>query len=116
MKAIGSETYKDPLVVSNLVLVTACGRCENTGMKFSQDRSTVGRDWGGPPVLIEPVEGALTLPTQPSLRWICQALGPAGMPKQEVAVSNADGKQILELSPKYKTMWYLLKRWLKDNE
>jgi len=106
---------KDTLDVSAAVLVTACGRCENTGMEFSQDRRTVGRAWGGPPVLIEPVEGKLTLPAHRLFRWTCQALGPDAMPKQDVPVSNADGKQILELSPKYKTMWYLLKRRLKDN-
>lgn len=106
---------KDALEVSRTVLVTACGRCENTGMKFSEDRRTVGRNWGGPPVRIEPVEGTLTLPTHRLFRWTCQALGPDGMPKQEVRVSNADGKEILELSPKYKTMWYLLKRQSKTD-
>jgi len=28
------------------VLITACGRCENTGMQFSADRRTVGRKLG----------------------------------------------------------------------
>jgi len=35
---------------SSRILITACGRCENTGMEFSQDRRTVGTNWGGPPV------------------------------------------------------------------
>jgi len=114
---------------SKKILVTACGRCENTGMKFSEDRRTVGRDWGGPPVRIETVEGAVTVPTGPvrnSLvggaargeagisngagQWKCQALGPDGTPQSDVLVSNRDGQTIIELSPKYKTMWYLLTR------
>ncbi|MBL7153881.1 MAG: carbohydrate binding domain-containing protein [Phycisphaerae bacterium] len=92
---------------SKKILITACGRCENTGMKFSEDRRTVGRDWGAAPVLIETVEGTVTLP---SGRWKCQALGPDGTPKTEVPVITRDGESIIELSPKYKTMWYLLTR------
>jgi len=92
---------------SKKILVTACGRCENVGMKFSEDRRTVGRNWGGPPVQIEAVEGSLVLPKG---RWICQALGPDGLPTVEVPVSYRDGQGILQLSPQYKTMWYLLTR------
>ena len=92
---------------SRKILITACGRCENTGMKFSQDRRTVGRKWGAAPVLIEPVEGTIALRQMP---WRCQALGPNGMPKSEVPILSRDGESIIELSPKYKTMWYLLTR------
>ncbi|MFH1719352.1 MAG: hypothetical protein ABIF19_18520, partial [Planctomycetota bacterium] len=92
---------------SRKILVTACGRCENAGMKFSEDRQTVGRNWGGPPVQIETVKGTVVLPEG---QWKCDALGPDGMPKEGVSVSYRDGKSILELSPRYKTMWYLLRR------
>jgi len=116
---------------SKKILVTACGRCENTGMKFSDDRRTVGRDWGGPPVQIEAVEGTISIkvPTGPvrnSLvgaaarggagisngagQWKCQALGPDGTPSQQVAVRIEGEQNTVELSPKYKTMWYLLTR------
>ncbi|MCX5636566.1 MAG: hypothetical protein NTX52_02585, partial [Planctomycetota bacterium] len=92
---------------SKKILVAACGRCENVGMKFSEDRRTVGRNWGGPPVQIEAVEGSLVLPGG---RWICQPLGPDGRPTLEVPVSYKDGQGVLHLSPQYKTMWYLLTR------
>jgi len=96
-----------PMERSRKILVTACGRCENVGMKFSEDRRTVGRNWGGPPVQIEAVEGSLVLPEG---RWICQALGPDGRPTLEVPVSYKDGQGVLNLSPQYKTMWYFLTR------
>ncbi|UCG59191.1 MAG: carbohydrate binding domain-containing protein [Phycisphaerales bacterium] len=92
-----------PLRSSQKVLVTACGRCENTGMKFSADRRTVGRDWGGPPVQIEAVTGTVALPQG---QWKCEALGPDGIPRFRVAMS----KGVLKLSPEYETMWYLLTR------
>lgn len=86
-------------------LITACGRCENTGMVFSQDRQTVGRNWGGPPVMIETVAGTVALPEAEG-QWRCEALGPDGMPKREVPISQG----VLRLSPEYGTMWYLLTR------
>ena len=91
------------LEASTRILVTACGRCENTGMQFSQDRRTVGRNWGQAPVQIEMVEGQVALPEG---RWTCQALAPDGTPKQRVPM---DGN-VLKLAPEYGTMWYLLQR------
>lgn len=96
---------------SGQVLVTACGRCENAGMKFSEDRRTVGRNWGGPPVRIEAVTATMKLQFG---KWTCRALGPDGMPRQEVPVSYDSGGGVYQISPKYKTMWYLLSRVDKD--
>jgi len=94
---------KEPVIVSDKLLLVACGRCENTGMEFSRDRQTVGRNWGGPPVQIEAVTGTVALPQG---QWKCEALGPDAMPKQEVPVVDGAAK----LSPKYRTMWYLFTR------
>lgn len=96
-----------PLERYNTILVTACGRCENTGMQFSADRRTVGRNWGQAPVQIETVDGRLVLPKG---RWICHALAPDGTAKQRVPISTVGNSRVLRLSPEYKTMWYLLER------
>jgi len=98
---------------STNILVTACGRCQNTGMKFSADRRTVGRDWGGPPVLIEPLEGAIVLPKG---NWTCRALEPDGMPARQVPVTYENGEPVLKLSSQYETMWYLLARHDTDRK
>ncbi len=89
------------------MLVTACGRCENTGMEFSRDRRTVGRNWGHAPVQIEAVEGQMALPEG---HWTCHALAPDGAPHQEVPISYDSSRGVLKLSPAYGTMWYLLER------
>jgi hypothetical protein len=94
-----------PLDRGNNVLITACGRCENTGMQFSPDRRTVGRNWGHAPVQIEAVRGSLIVPDG---KWICHALAPDGSPKQQVPISYENGRGTLTLSPEYGTMWYLL--------
>ena len=92
---------------SRKILITACGRCENAGMIFSDDRRTVGRNWGESPVQIEAAEAVLNLPDG---NWKCQALDPDGMPSGNVPASDRYGKGLLRLSPQYETMWYLLTR------
>lgn len=95
-----------PLAESKSILITACSRAENTGMQFSPDRRTVGRNWGGPPVLIEPVTGCAVLPPG---TWKCQALGPDGLPTVDVPVAkDAKGRPVVNFTPEYKTMWYLV--------
>ncbi|HPY51538.1 MAG TPA: hypothetical protein PLO68_16845, partial [Sedimentisphaerales bacterium] len=97
-----------PLGDAERVLITACGRCENTGMRFAEDRRTIGRNWGQAPVRIEAVRGSLVLPEG---QWTCHALAPDGSSKQQVPISpGEDDRGVLELSPSYATMWYLLER------
>jgi hypothetical protein len=93
-----------PLAESRKLLVTACGRCENSGMAFNAERSSVGRDWGEAPVLIEPVAGRVALPPG---AWACEALAADGTPHATVPLED-DGS--LELAPRHATMWYLLTR------
>ena len=95
------------LAASRKILLTACGRSENTGMKFSKDRRTVGLNWGSGPVRIEAVTATVQIPPG---QWRCQALGPDGRAAGDVPVKRNVGGQHIELSPKHKTMWYLLTR------
>jgi hypothetical protein len=92
-----------PLSESNKLLLTACGRCENSSMQFSTDRRTVGTHWGQGPVCIEPVGGHIRLP---SSSLSCRVLSPAG--EEEQTIETRDGG--LDLLPSYRTMWYLLQR------
>ncbi|MHC4890972.1 MAG: carbohydrate binding domain-containing protein, partial [Planctomycetota bacterium] len=96
---------------SEKIIITACGRCENVGMKFSKDRRTVGRQWGRGPAQIEMVKGAVEIPRGD---WRCQALGPDGLAKTDMPVRSEDGRNYIDLSQKYKTMWYLLTRISKQ--
>jgi len=74
-------------------------------MKFSEDRRTVGRQWGHGPAQIEVVKGKVEIPRG---NWQCQALGPDGLAKADVPVRSEDGRNYINLSPQYGTMWYLL--------
>jgi len=88
---------------SRRLLLTACGRCENTGMRFSEDRRTVGRNWGSAPVGIEPVEGRITLPAG---KWLCRPLNADGTVQKEIHCADSS----IDLKAEYATMWYLLER------
>jgi len=98
------------------VLVTACGRCENTGMKFNKDRRTVGRNWGRAPARIEAVTATIPLWMLPEGNWQCRALRPDGTAGEKVPLlEEKDGVALsatlkLRISPKHGTMWYLLTR------
>ena len=95
---------------SDTILITACGRCENTGMGFSKDRRTVGRNWGREPVLIEAVSVMVGVPELGTRTFACRALDPSGRDAGKVAtVGGALGPMVM-LSPEHKTMWYLLTR------
>ncbi|MCP4609267.1 MAG: cellulase family glycosylhydrolase [Planctomycetes bacterium] len=92
---------------SSKILITACGRCENVGMEFSKDRRTVGRQWGQGPAQIETVKGTVEMARG---NWTAQALGPDGTTKADVPIRSEGNRNFIEMSPKYKTMWYLLEK------
>jgi hypothetical protein len=94
-----------PWPQSSKILITACGRCENVGMEFSEDRRTVGRRWGREPAQIETVEGTVEIARG---NWTAHALGPDGLAKADVPVRSEGERNFIEMSPKYRTMWYLL--------
>ena len=73
-----------PIAQSRRMLVTVVGRCENTGMGFTPDRRSVGRNWGKAPVLIQPLGGSPSamcgkLGIDPQTH-VCTPLGPDGRP------------------------------------
>ena len=92
---------------SRKILITACGRCENTGMVFAEDRRTVGRNWGKAPVQIEPVEGLIQLPSfSGNTPMTCKVLSPNGTIKEQFTIKNG----LIPLKAEYGTMWYLIER------
>ena len=89
---------------SGNILITACGRCENTGKQFSDDRRTVGTKWGQAPVLIETVEGTVAFPETYGTGYTCKILNPDGTVKTEIQVTD----NTVPLKAEYGTMWYLI--------
>lgn len=94
-----------PFSTSRIVLLAGCGQCENVGMGFSPDRTTVGNSWGTGPVHVQPLEGVLSLPER---NWTCRALSADGIPAQSVPVTLSGNRTQVSLSASHGTMWYLL--------
>jgi hypothetical protein len=76
-------------------LVTACGNVENTGMVWKDaTKTSVGRNWGQAPSLVEGVKAKLTFPGNVEV-W---ALDEQGQRRERLPGS--------EIGPQYRTIWY----------
>ncbi|MBM3333280.1 carbohydrate binding domain-containing protein [Candidatus Sumerlaeota bacterium] len=99
-----------PLETSAKILVVAVARCENTGMEWTAERNSVGDRWGGPPILIEPVEGRLTLKRSagaPALSF--SPLDGSGLPQRQPQVISAEKSAItIQFRSVPATVWYAL--------
>ncbi len=75
-----SSMDQQPIAASSKLLLVAGGRVENTGQTWNTAGTDV-TEWGGPPSLIEPVRGTLTLRGLTAARAVAvQAIDGAGQP------------------------------------
>ena len=80
-------------------LITATGYAENTGMGWKNAaKTTVGRDWGKSPSLVEGIPATVTL----AGAFNAWSLDERGQRRAEVPVRN--GK--FEIGPHHQTLWY----------
>jgi len=103
-----SSLDAQPLARSNRMLLTAGSRVANTGMKWNDARTRL-QDWGGPPTLIEPVAGTVTLRNLAKARGVSAvALDGAGRPTGESiqAKRTAEGWAFPIGAPV--TTWYVI--------
>ena len=102
--AIEREEYPY-LPAAKRILITATGDIANTDMGWKNaEKTTVGRDWGRAPVLVEGPAATIELPGGGKFKaW---ALDERGQRREELPV--ADGK--LTIGPQFKTLWYEVER------
>ena len=88
-------------------LVTATGFVENTDMQWkNSEHSSVGRNWGRAPSLVEGIPGRITVPlsAKSAKAW---ALDERGQHANQIHVqSGEDGHAVLVVGPQHKTLWY----------
>lgn len=96
---------RDAQGATKRILITATGDIENTGMGWKNAAKTsVGRDWGKAPVLVEGPAAKIELPGGGKFKaW---ALDERGQRRAEIPV--ADGT--LEIGPQHRTLWYEVER------
>ncbi len=87
------------------VLITATGYAANTGMRWKDaERTSVGRNWGDAPSLVEGIPATITLPMSATAKaW---ALDERGQRRAEVPVKASGGKVTIEIGPASRTLWY----------
>lgn len=91
------------------VLLAATGHAENTGMEWKDaERSTVGKDWGHAPSLVEAIPATIHLP-QPNgsrLRPVVHVLNDAGQRVQTLPVRRDGNGFVFDIGPDCATLWY----------
>jgi hypothetical protein len=93
----------DGLAAARRILITATAAAENTGMKWTDaEKSSVGKNWGTAPSVVEGVEGAVKLPA--GKRWKAWALDERGARREAIAMQEG----ALRIGPEHKTLWYEL--------
>ncbi len=88
------------------ILLVATGEVTNTAMGWKDAaKTTVGRDWGRAPTLVEPVAAAITLPAAADDVTV-RALDERGQPGEAVKVEDAGGAARFHIGRPHKTLWY----------
>lgn len=99
--AVGALDGK-PLSGSSRVLIVVVGRIENSNMQWNGDRTSVGRQWGGAPIVCEGIEATIRLP----VRLDVHALDETGKPKQKLDTAPVDGGTEFRIVPDRRTLWF----------
>lgn len=86
------------------ILVTTLGQEENTGQQWNAEKTSVGRNFGHAPVLVEGLGARLSLPIA-ARRVSAWALDAQGARTRPLPVQGSD-KALIELSETYRTLWY----------
>jgi hypothetical protein len=98
---IDGEDFSSP----GRILVTALGQEENTGQRWLDAKKTsVGRNFGAAPVLVEGVGARLSLPVEAN-RVSAWTLDERGRRRDPLPVGGAD-RATVELGERYRTLWY----------
>jgi hypothetical protein len=86
-------------------LLTALGQVENTGQMWQDaGKTTLGRNWGGAPTVIEGIAGRVTLPV--AAGWVrAWALDEHGNRRDEIKVTGGP-RATLDIGESHRTLWY----------
>jgi hypothetical protein len=99
----------DPIALPCRWLITATGYAENTKMGWKNaEKSSVGKDWGQAPSLVEGVPARITWPL-PAGRVEAWTLDERGQRKTQLPVqADANGNAVVAIGPQSRTLWYVV--------
>ncbi len=91
---------------SKRILITITGNAENTGMVWNEERTTLEDRRGTAPVTVESIHATITLPGSAKVH----ALDTNGAIRNEIPVTENDGKLVMNLGGKHETLWFAVER------
>jgi len=99
-----------PVSHTERLILGAAARVANDGMAWDEARKSLGERFGGPPTLIEPVVGRITLIGLAGATGVrIQPLDAAGLPLGEEAPAEySDGGWSVDVGQGPVTVWYLV--------
>jgi len=100
-----------PLAESKKILLVAAARCANTGMKWNAERTSINDNWGGPPLLVEPVAGTISLRRgEKAAELKLKPLDGRGVARTGpgAALARQQDRWLVPLREKDATVWYVL--------
>ncbi len=92
-------------------IFVAAARSANTGMEWNEARNSISDHWGGPPLVIEPVEGEIVLRREQGAAPLrLMPLDGRGLPKnQGIPITAKKGMTFtFSLLERDATIWYAL--------
>lgn len=96
-----------PIADSKVLLLSAVGRAENTGMIWNSDSTSVSTNWGAAPTLMQPIEASIGLTLTDADNVFVFSLSPTGEQREWIpAVADSFGHFSFEISGFYQTPWY----------
>jgi hypothetical protein len=99
-----------PLKQSKKMLIAIVGDVQNSSTEWNTELSSVVNVWGNGPTLAEVVEGAISMPG----RVAVFSLDGDGFPLQQIPTAYRDGRSVLRLQARNKTIWYAVTRRTSD--
>lgn len=98
-----------PIEESSRILLTACGRCQNTGMTWNDAKNSL-ISWGNPPTLAEGIKGRVELKGN----YTVYGLDSSGKQSLQLPTNTLSDCTGFNIGPDSRTLWYLILR--KENK
>jgi hypothetical protein len=98
---------QQPIEQSRKLLLVICGAVGNTGMKWNDTFTSVGRNWGSGPTVVEPLTADIGVNTRVAGLSV-SALDPTGTPQAKLAAIQQGGAVRFRVEPGQKTIWYAI--------
>lgn len=94
--------------ISKSMVLLVAANSQNQDTVWNQERNSVGTSWGHGPTIVTSFQLTVTVPGDRSTK--CYALDGEGQKTVEVPTKIVGSNVVIEVGPKYETLWYQITR------